>query len=163
MSVWISVALASPVTCQSITVPWWPPLFLTCQRQGMTGDKARVTDIDRMAIPSVHHGQGAASPCVTLSDRVEPCAWGGMMQLPDRRPAQQRWLYLCFTYMHTNHCRLLNETTSYTQTRVSANRPPTCFCCTLWSLHKTDFFLSGWQLQSNFKDKILLTYFYWLC
>lgn len=81
-----------------------PPFFLTCQRQGMTGDKARVTDIDRTAIPSVRHGQGAASPCVTLSDRVEPCAWGGVMQLPDRRPAQQRWLYLCFTYMHTKHC-----------------------------------------------------------
>ncbi|CAB1425719.1 unnamed protein product [Pleuronectes platessa] len=40
---------------------------------GMTGDKAKVTDSDRAVIPAARHGQGAASPCVTLSDRVESC------------------------------------------------------------------------------------------
>lgn len=110
VSVALAVWLASPVTCQSVTVrdgrapP--PPPPSTCQRGGMTGDKAGVTDSDRAVIPSVRHGQGAASPCVTLSDRAESCARGGMMQLLDRGPVHDAG---CFSdslaHMHTNDCR----------------------------------------------------------
>lgn len=78
----------------------------TCQRGGMTGDKAGVTDSDRAVIPSVRHGQGAASPCVTLSDRAESCARGGMMQLLDRGPVHDAGCFSdSLTHMHTNDCR----------------------------------------------------------
>lgn len=97
MSVALAVCLASPVTCQSVTVRDAPPPT-TCQRGGMTGDKAGVTDSDRAVIPSVRHGQGAASPCVTLSDRVESCARGGMMQLLDRRLVHDAG---CISVSHT--------------------------------------------------------------
>lgn len=82
-SVALAVWLASPVTCQSATVHKAPPPSSTCQRGGTTEDKARVTDSDRPVIPAVRRGQGAVSPCVTLSDTVESCALGGVMQ-PDR-------------------------------------------------------------------------------
>lgn len=72
----------------------------SCQRGGMTGDKARVTDSDRAVIPAVRHGQGAVSPCVTLSDTVESCALGGMMQL-DRRLVRDA-VSLYDTHMHIN-------------------------------------------------------------
>lgn len=80
------VSVASPVTCQSVSVPDAPspPPPSACQRGGLTGDKAGVTDSDREVIPPVGHGQGGASPCVNLSDRVESWARGGTMQLLDR-------------------------------------------------------------------------------
>lgn len=69
MKVWVSVTLAvwraSPVTCQSVTVrDGCPPPRSTCQRGGMTGDKAGVTDSDRAVIPSARRGQeGCLSTC----------------------------------------------------------------------------------------------------
>lgn len=121
-----AVWLASPVTCQSVTAPDGPhPSPQTCQRGGMTGDKARVTDSDRAVMSSERHGQGAASPRVTLSDRVESCARGGMMPPGDRRRVHDAGLYLFRTHMHTDD----QNTRSYKHavrinTHVSANKEP---------------------------------------
>lgn len=84
------------------------PLPQPASMGGMTGDKARVTDSDRAVIPSVRAGGVAASLCVTLSDRVESCARGGMMQPLDRRWVHGAGLF----HMHTNDrgdkCKHLN-------------------------------------------------------
>lgn len=130
MKLWLSVApavwLASPVTCQSVTARDGPhPSPQTCQRGGMTGDKAGVTDSDRAVMSSERHGQGAASPRVTLSDRVEACARGGMMPPGDRRRVHDAGLYLFRTHMHTDD----QNARSYKHavrinTHVSANKEP---------------------------------------
>lgn len=84
------------------------PLPQPASMGGMTGDKARVTDSDRAVIPSVRARGVAASLCVTLSDRVESCARGGMMQPLDRRWVHGAGLF----HMHTNDrgdkCKHLN-------------------------------------------------------
>lgn len=52
-------------------------------------DKAIVTDSDRVVIPAVRREQGAASPRVTLADRVESCTRGALILRRDRNTEAQ--------------------------------------------------------------------------
>lgn len=124
----LSPVSLSPFMTGPPPTPPLPPS--TCQRGGMTGDKARMTDSDRAPIPPVRHGQGAAFPCVTLSDRVESCARGGMMQRVDR--ICKLWLTFtpsltCIQMTVETHACTLTRTpmnAQSTRTHVSANRQP---------------------------------------
>lgn len=112
----LTVWLASPVTCQSVTVhDWVHPRFRLASLGSWQRDKAGVTDSDRAEIPSVHYRQGAASPCVTQSDSLESRVWGGLMQIFERTGARCQ-LYLCVT--HTFKWQKQLSTLKYTLTHI---------------------------------------------